>query len=147
MSIITSNSDGTAIIIWLMNHHHFILQSSHMLQQAGFATIPNAWDFVWETSASCWGNQYIWHWMTYLAVTRGLNVNVAMVATGKEVQEVQHKRVGERIVQSVECKSVISKYSWCTCTYVYCWHNVFILQYVYGGTLLCADWLLTVISL
>jgi hypothetical protein len=62
-----------------------IFQSSHLLQQTGFATIPNTWDFIRKTSVSCWGNQYIWHRVKYEASTKGLNVNVAMVATRTEI--------------------------------------------------------------
>jgi len=99
----------------------FIFQSAHLLQQTGFTTLPNTWDFVWKTSASCWRNQHIWHRVKYQALTKGLNVSVVMA----ESWEVQCSTVCERILQNIECKSAINECKWLTCTYVHCWCNWF----------------------
>jgi len=105
-----------------------IFQSAPLLQQTGFTTIPNTWDFVWKTSASCWRNQHIWHRVKYQAGTKGLTVSVVMAASW----EVQCSTACGRILQNIECKSAISECRWLTCTYVHCWCKWFIFWYAHG---------------
>ena len=105
-----------------------LFQSAHLLQQTGFTTIPNTWDFVWKTPASCWRNQHIWHRVKYQAFTKGLNVSVVIVGSW----EVQCSIACGRILQNIERKSAISECRWLTCTYVHYWCNWFIFWYAHG---------------
>lgn len=109
MLINTLNCCSSAILVISLIILILIFQSSHLLQQTGFATIPNTWDFIWKVTVSCWGNQHIWHRVKYKASTKGLNVNVAMVASGTKIREGQCSRVVRSILQNIECKSVISE--------------------------------------